>query len=136
MYITNDTAKDQLSRLTARLNSGYIRVYAGTVPSDADTALSGQTLLGTLRFSATAFLAPADLDPGAYADANAITSDPDADADGSITFVRLYEDDNTTLVAQLTAGVAGSDVEVEFESDTVVEGGTLSLQSLRLTHGE
>lgn len=135
MKLPNAVAKDQLAHLTDRLNSGYIRVYAGTVPSDADVALTTQTLLATLRFSATAFLAPVDMEPGAYADANTIISEADADADGTLTFVRLYEDDNVTLVMQLTAGES-EDSEVVFEDSTVAEGGTVSLQSMRLMHGE
>ena len=37
------------------LNNGYLRIYSGTQPATADTALSSNTLLAELRFGATAF---------------------------------------------------------------------------------
>lgn len=135
--IPNDVAKSQLATLCARLNSGYMRVYSGTVPATADTALTVQVLLGTLRFAATAFGTPGDLNPGAYADANAMVEDDDADETGAQSFVRCFEDDNTTLVVQLTAGLIGDEgVEVGFDEAAIAQGGTISMTSLRLTHGE
>lgn len=133
--ITNATAQTMLAAITARLNSGYIRCYSGTAPTDLDVALSGPVLLGTLRFGATAFGATADHNPGARADANAITPDLDADADGEISFLRLYEDDNTTLVLQLSAGESESS-EVVFEDASIVESGNIEIASLRLTYSE
>ena len=41
---------DALARL---LDNGYLRLYNGTKPATADTALSGNTLLAELRFNAT-----------------------------------------------------------------------------------
>jgi hypothetical protein len=79
------------------LNNGYMRVYSGTVPTNGDTALSGNTLLAELRFGATAFAAAS----GGSAAANAITEDGTADASGTPTFARLFQSDGTTAVADV-----------------------------------
>jgi hypothetical protein len=65
-------------------NTGYIRIYSGTRPTDADTALAGNTLLAELRFNSTAFGAAAS---GSMT-ANAITA-ATASAAGNPTFGRL-----------------------------------------------
>lgn len=41
--------------ITARANNGFLRIYAGSVPANADASLGGATLLGTCGFGATAF---------------------------------------------------------------------------------
>lgn len=71
----------------ARLNSGFLRIYNGTRPATADTALSGNTLLATLPFGATAFSGAS----AGVANANAITSDTNAAATGRPSFARLVE---------------------------------------------
>src|ERR1700677_1142520 len=78
---------------TALLNSGFIEVYSGARPATPDTALSGNTLLATLTFGATAFGAAAS----AIATANAIVSG-NCVANGTAAWCRLYKSDGTTVV--------------------------------------
>ena len=80
----------------ARLNNGYFRGYNGTAPTNADTALSGNTMLIENRFAATAF--PASSGHGA-SNSNALTV-ANAVASGTPTFYRGYASDGTTCVAQ------------------------------------
>ena len=49
----------ELTSYGANCNGGTIQIYAGAVPASADTALTGQTVLGSPAFSATAFGAAA-----------------------------------------------------------------------------
>lgn len=84
------------------LNSGFMDIYSGTQPTDADTALSGNTLLSYLTFGATAFGAASS----GSKTANAITQDSDADATGTASFFRLFKSDHTTAVADGSAGTA------------------------------
>lgn len=58
------------------LNSGLLRIYDGTQPTDADTALGAQTLGAELTLNATAFGAASS----GSKTAGAITSDSSADA--------------------------------------------------------
>lgn len=97
-----------LDAVTVRLNSGYMRFYSGTRPTNADTALSGNTLLAECRFGATAFGAAA----AGVATANSITADSSADAAGTCTFARLFESDGTTVVCDLSVGTSGAEINM------------------------
>ena len=85
----------------ARANNGSIKIYSGTPPTDADTALGAQTLLSTHTMAATAFGAAA----AGVATANAIGS-ATAAASGKPSFARMFESDGTTIVCQFLATLA------------------------------
>jgi hypothetical protein len=108
MKIKTTVRNAQLNALTARLDNGYLRIYSGTKPADADAALAGNTLLAELRFGATAFAAAS----GGAATANAISADTSANATGTASFVRLFESDGSTVVADLTVGTSGADLNL------------------------
>lgn len=134
MRINNATARSILNTQCARCNNGFIRCYAGTVPTDVDAALGGgNTLLAELAFGSTAFGTATDDDPGAIAAANSITADPSANATGVITFVRCVETDGT-VVFQLTAGEAAE--EVVFDESTTTAGQPVAITSLQVTLAE
>jgi hypothetical protein len=92
----------------AALNDGYFRGYAGTKPTNADTALSGNTLLFEGRFAADAFPSSS----AGSATANTMTNDASANASGTLSFVRCLEDDGTTVVADVTVGVGSGEFQV------------------------
>lgn len=83
------------------LSSGYIRIYTGTRPATADTAITTETLLASLRFSATAFGAPS----GGSMTANTITS-ATAVASGTAGWARLQKSDGTSTVMDITVGTS------------------------------
>lgn len=107
--------------------NSVIRIYSGTPPANPGTALSGNTLLGTLNCGAT--FAPAAV--GGVLTANAISNDISADADGTATFFRLLQSDLTTVVMQGTVGTSSADMIVN--SVAFVTGGTISITSCVLT---
>jgi hypothetical protein len=113
----------------ADYNSGYIRVYSGTRPTNADTALSGNTLLAELRFGATAFGSSS----AGVLTANAITSDSSADATGTASFVRLFKSDGTTALDDLSVSATGGGGEAQFSTLSFVATVGVSLSSLTLT---
>jgi hypothetical protein len=76
---------------------GNLRIYAGTMPADADAALSGNTLLAQLALSATGFGGAVDGTGKATATANAITQDSSADATGTASFGRIYTSGGTCV---------------------------------------
>jgi hypothetical protein len=108
MKTTATIRGNSIAVLGTALNSGYLRIYSGTKPTNADTALAGNTLLSTLRFGATAFGAPS---AGAIT-ANAITQDSSAAATGTATFARCFQSDGTTAVCDLTVGTSGQDLNL------------------------
>lgn len=120
------------SAVAAFDTDGLIDFYTGSAPANADTAASG-TLLGTLAFSSDAFGAASS----GTITAASITSDTNADATGTIGYGYIYKTgdildssttDNRILV---TVGVGSGDVQ--FNSLSVVSGGTIAITSLTIT---
>lgn len=106
------------------LNNGFIRLYNGAQPANADTALSGQTLLAELRFGADAF-------PAAVAGlltANAITEDPSANATGTATWARILASDGSTV--WFDGSVDDADANVVIATTSIVAGAVVSCSSL------
>ena len=107
----------------ADFNNGLLKIYAGTVPADADTALAAQVLLGTLTFAASAFGAAA---AGSMA-AAAITQDSAADATGTAAFYRALKSDGTTVIEQGLVGTTGA--ELNLNTTAIVVGGPIQVSS-------
>lgn len=132
MKLTATTADAMLTALTALCNSGTLRIYSGTEPTTADTALSGNTVLAELTLNATAFGAPGAGGGGErVATANAITADSNANATGTATFFRLFQSNGTTVVYQGTAGTSGQ--QLNLNSTDIIAGGNVSISSLTIT---
>jgi hypothetical protein len=109
------------------LDSGFVRIYDGSQPATADTALSGQTLLAELTFGADAF-------PAAVAGvltANAITSDSSANATGTASWARLLKTDGTSVVMDGTVGTSAANVVIN--STAISAGAVVSCSSLTIT---
>lgn len=118
-----------MAAIIARLNSGYIRFYSGARPATADTALSGNTLLATCRFGATAGTAS-----NAVFTANAITSDTNSAASGVPTFCRILQSDGTTVEMDVSWSVSGGGGEIQSPASSIVAGGTTSVSSFTWTY--
>jgi hypothetical protein len=115
--LANATVNAQADALATLLNSGYLRIYSGTQPATADTALSGNTLLAELRFNATA--APAA--SGGLLTFNAITSDSSADASGTATFFRAFKSDGTTVVLDGNVGTSSANLVISTTTITATQ---------------
>jgi len=126
-YITNANRSRAADAVTVRANTGSLRIYSGTAPANADTALSGNTLLAQLTMAGTAFGAASN----GVATAGTITADSSADATGTATFFRVLESDGTTVVFQGTVGTSGA--ELNLSSTSIVATGTVSVTSLTYT---
>jgi hypothetical protein len=115
-----------VNAVTALCNSGFVEVYSGTRPATPDAALSGNTLLVTLTFGATAFGGGAS----GVATANAITSGT-AVATNTAAWARVYRSDGSTVVGDCNVGTSGSDMN--FPTLSFVIGELISCTSLTLT---
>lgn len=122
-------ANTEANALAPLLNSGFIEIFTGTQPVNANTALSGNTLLATLTFGSTAWGSSA----AGVITANAITSGT-AVATGTATFARLYKSDGTTVVGDCTVGTSGAGININTVS--IVSGGLVSCTSLTWTVAE
>jgi len=106
LKMSNAAVNAEADALSDLLDNGYLRIYSGTQPATADTALSGNTLLAELRFNATASGAAV----AGVLTMNAITSDTAADATGTATFYRALKSDGTSVVMDGSVGTASADL--------------------------
>ncbi len=127
MRISAARRNAMLDNLAAACNSGYIDIYSGTRPTDADTSLSGNTLLASLSFSATAFPAAS----GGVLTANSINQDATADATGTATFARIFASNHTTALADVSVGTSGA--EINLNTVSIVQNATVSITSMTVS---
>ena len=132
--ITNAVAQAMLNTFVTQVDAGtaaVINIYSGTPPTDADAALSGNTLLAQLTMSGTSFPAATDLAPGARVTANAITADSSADATGTASFFRILTQNAGTVCAQGTVGTTASDLVLN--TTAITAGSTVSITAATVT---
>jgi hypothetical protein len=125
------TVNAQASALSTLCNSGLIKIYDGTQPATAGTAIGAQVLGVTLTFNATAFGAPAS----GLLTANAITSGT-AVASITPTWARIFKSDGTTVVMDISAGASGANLTIgAFTSGTVISASSFTHDVRNSTSG-
>jgi hypothetical protein len=118
-----------LDAITAAIGSnGLLRMYSGTQPADADTGLSGNTLLAELALSSTA--APSA--SGGVLTLNSITPDSSADNSGTATWGSLTASGGTRIV-DFSIGTSGADLNLNTVS--IIAGAQVSVSSFAITAG-
>ena len=103
------------------LNSGTLRIYDGTQPTDADTALGSQVLLASLGLNATAFAAAS----GGSKAANSISS-ATAGASGTTTW-GSFVTSGAVRLWDFSCGTSGANLN--FNSVVISSGATVSCSS-------
>ena len=104
---SNGTRNAQQQGLITYAGSGsIIHIYQGTQPANANTAISGQTLLVSLTISG-----------GFGTDSNGTltlgtVSDGTAVATGTAEFFRITKSDNTTVIMDGSVGTSGCDLNL------------------------
>jgi hypothetical protein len=106
--------------------SGKLRLYAGTQPTAADTAIGAQNLLADLALSADAF---GDASSGT-ATANAITSDSSADGTGTATWGSFLTSGN---VRKVDFSVGTSSANLVLNSVAIQTGATVAVSAFTFT---
>ena len=132
LKITNSAASaaaDAVVDLIDVGGAGKLRIYDGTKPATADTAITSQVKLAELTFSATAFGAASN----GVATANSITADASADASGTATWFRVVSGGGTTIFDG-TVGTSGADINLDSTSITV--GQQVSVTALTYTQSK
>lgn len=124
---TNLAVSAEADAVNALLNAGYLRIYDGTQPATADTAVGAQTLLAELRFGNPAFAAAA----AGVATANPLTQDTAANATGGATWFRALKSDGATVVYDGSVGTSGADCNIN--STAIQVGAAVSVTSMLYT---
>jgi hypothetical protein len=134
-FLSDAAAKAAVDAVAVLCNGGSIKIYGTAQPAGANTATSGQTLLGTLTLSATAFAASSasgsDGSKVVTATANTITDDSSADATGTAVWFRCLKSDGTTVV--FDGAVSTSGAELNLASTSIVSGEDISVTSFTIT---
>lgn len=105
-------------------SAGEIRIYDGAPPSSANDAVTTQTLLATLTFSATAFQGSS----GGTVTANAVTQDSSADATGTATWARIVSKDTSTGATTVMDVDVGTGTQtIVLNTANIVSGGVVKL---------
>lgn len=123
--VARNAKADALARL---LDGGYLLIYSGVQPANADTALGGSNiLLAECRFA----------NPSAPAAVNGVISfdaligDASCDASGTATFFRAIGGDGTTVVLDGTVQEGGGDMNIN--KAALVAGAPLNITSITYT---
>lgn len=109
--------------ISAGVNPGVLKLYTGTMRATPETAITTQTLLGTLTFSDPA---------GVVADGvlimSAITQDAAADATGTATWATV-EDSNGLSVFDIDVTNTGGGGTLQLNTVNIVAGGPILVTS-------
>ncbi len=124
---SNAAVNGKADYISDQLDNGYIRIYDGTIPTNADTAIGAQVLLAELRFSATASGAAV----AGLVTFSAITADASANATGTASWFRALKSDGTSVIFDGTVGTATSDIVLNTVS--IVSGAEVSISSFTYT---
>lgn len=130
LSLSNASASAAADAVAALCNSGFMDFYDGTQPANANTAITTQVKLASCTFGATAFAASVN----GVATANAIGTDTDADATGTVTWFRVYKSDHTTAVFDGSCGTSGADIN--FNTTSIVQHGSVAVSSFTYTQNK
>jgi len=121
---------DAIGRL---LDNGYLRIYDGAQPADADTAVTTQNLLAELRFAATS--APAAL--GGVLTFSTIAAVVAA-ATGTAAWFRALKSDGTSAVFDGSVGASAANMilaALNIQADSQVSVGNFTYTAQKAATG-
>lgn len=113
--------------------AAHLKIYSGTVPAYADTAITDQTVLADITLNRPAF-GNAAADAGNHwaesdLDVDPALADSSADASGTASFFRII-DDASACIVQGTVGTAEADLILNTTS--IVKTANVSITSLQM----
>lgn len=127
--VANSLALALIAALDDGSGNATIAIYTGAIPATPLTAISTQTLLGTLTCS----------DPVGTATDNVITfgtitQDSAADAGGTATWARIFSADGDAVIDVDVTNGGGTGV-IKLNTTTIVSGGPIQITSFTITVG-
>jgi hypothetical protein len=119
---SNGTRNAQQNGLITYAGTGaLINIYAGAQPANANTAISGQTLLVTLTVSGSF-----GTDSNGTITVSTVTNGT-AVATGTASFFRITKSDTTTVV--MDGSVATSDADLVLNNTSIATGQVVSISA-------
>jgi hypothetical protein len=105
--VANGFAIDLLAALDAGAGASQIKFYTGTQPAGPNTAITSQTLLGTLTCSD-----PSGSVSGRVLTLGTVTEDSSADATGTCTWARHVDSDGGDIELNTVNIVTGGPIQI------------------------
>ncbi len=128
--LSDQAANAAVNALCALLNSGFLDLYDGSQPANANTAVSTQTRQAHLAFGNPAF----GNGVAGVATANAITQDSNAAGSANpCAWCRLTKADGSAVLDG-SVGLAGCDLNLS--ATTITAGSVVTVTSLTITQPE
>jgi len=113
--------------------AGKVRIYDGTIPADADTAIAAQTLLAEITLDDPAFGAATDQAPGARASALGLPlEDSSADATGTASWFRLLDGSNNVILQGDVSTVSAGTGDMQMNSTAIQSGAAVSITAFNV----
>jgi len=115
-------------------DAGILRIYSGSQPATADTAIDAQVVLAELVLGTPAFGAAAEgvATAKGVATANAVTDDDAANATGTASWFRQWQANGTDELFDGSVGTSGCDLNLNTVS--IVENAKVEVTSYTYTH--
>lgn len=126
LRMTEETVKAELDGIGALPNSGKLRIYDGSQPTDPDAAIGAVNLLAEFTLPADVFPAAAISGNRGRLTANAISNTTGLFA-ATATWFRVWKSDGTTPLWDGSVGTASADLILNSTSISV--GATVSITS-------
>lgn len=130
MSITVAAADAMLTAFGTLCNSGTVVLYSGTMPTNVQTALSGNNVLAIATLPNPAFTAFDTVTGSRRYTAGTITGDSAADLTGTATFFRVINS-SSVVVWQGTVGTTDSDMIMADAG--IIQGGPVNISSLTVS---
>ena len=119
--VAANTAADAIAAL---LDGGFLRLYDGTRPTTAESAVTNQVLLAEIAFGDPAFGAAV----GGIATANALTAEDSALATGTATWFRCVTNGGAS-VFDGSIGIAGDGANLTLNDVAIELGASVSISA-------
>lgn len=127
LKLSNEAVNAEADAFSVLLDNGYLRIYDGTQPATANTAIGSQVLLAELRFNADA----APIAVNGVLTFNAITQDSSANNTGTASWFRALKSDGSTVLFDGAVGVSGCDINIA--TTAIVAGAIVGVTSAGYT---
>ena len=130
-FLSDAAATAAANAIGALCNGGSINIYVASQPANANTPLTGQTLLASLGMASPAFGAAT---AGGNMSANAIAA-ASALATGTAAWFRILASDGVTVVMDGTVGTSGV-FDIVLTTTAIVAGTNVAVTSYTYTQTE
>ena len=117
--------------IDAGAGAGTVKIYTGTIPTDANTAVGAQVLLGTLTFPYPCTTAPGSMTAGVLT-AGTIVQDSSADATGTATWARIADSTGATVM-DIDVSATGGTGALQMNTAAIVAAGPILISSFIVT---